>query len=83
MPRAAEQQLAQFVARFSPEMATLIRAARAKMRKLILRAPELAYDSCIFFVIGYGHNERPATHGGSEGKSRLLGSPVNCVTCRK
>ena len=53
-----EKQLAGFIAKFTPEMATLIRAARAKMRKRIPQALELVYDNYNFFVIGYGPSEK-------------------------
>jgi hypothetical protein len=55
----AEQRLAGFIGKFAPEMAALIRAARAKMRKNIPKALELVYDNYNFFVIGYGPNEKP------------------------
>lgn len=54
-----EKQLAGFVAKFTPEMAALIRAARLKMRKRIPKALELVYDNYNFFVIGYGPSEKP------------------------
>jgi hypothetical protein len=54
----AERQLAGFIAKFTPETAALIRAARAKMRKRIPRAIELVYDNYNFFVIGYGPSEK-------------------------
>ncbi len=54
-----EKQLAGFIAKFTPEMAALIRAARSKMRKRLPKALELVYDNYNFFVIGYGPNERP------------------------
>jgi hypothetical protein len=54
-----EQRLASFIDKFSPEMATLIRAARARMRKQLPQALELVYDNYNFFVIGYGPNEKP------------------------
>jgi hypothetical protein len=54
-----EKQLAGFIAKFTPEMATLIRAARSKMRQRLPKALELVYDNYNFFVIGYGPNERP------------------------
>ena len=44
--------------KFKPEMAKLIRAARAKMRAFIPQAFELVYDNYNFFVIGYGPNEK-------------------------
>ena len=39
-------------------MATLIRAARKKMRERIPHALELVYDNYNFFVIGYGPSEK-------------------------
>jgi hypothetical protein len=58
MDRTPERQLAGFIAKFTPEMAKLIRAARAKMRKRLPQALELVYDNYNFFVIGYGPNEK-------------------------
>ncbi len=55
-----EKQLAGFIAKFTPEMATLIRAARKKMRERLPNAIELVYDNYNFFVIGYGPSERPS-----------------------
>lgn len=57
-PPTPEKRLAGFVAKFTPEMAARIRAARAKMRKRIPRAHELVYDNYNFFVIGYGPSEK-------------------------
>jgi hypothetical protein len=56
--RKPERQLAEFIAKFSPEMGKLIRATRAKMRAFIPQALELVYDNYNFFVIGYGPNEK-------------------------
>jgi hypothetical protein len=53
-----ETQLDDFIAKFTPEMARLIRAARRKMRKRIPQAIELVYDNYNFFVIGYGPSEK-------------------------
>lgn len=53
-----EKVLAGFIAKFTPEMAALIRAARIKMRERLPRALELVYDNYNFFVIGYGPNEK-------------------------
>ena len=53
-----EKQLAGFIAKFTPDMAKRIRAARAKMRKRIPGALELVYDNYNFFVIGYGPNDK-------------------------
>ena len=53
-----EKQLGAFIAKFTPEMAKRIRAARAKMRKRIPHALELVYDNYNFFVIAYGPSEK-------------------------
>ena len=53
-----EKQLAGFIAKFTPEIATLIRAARKKMRERLPQAVELVYDNYNFFVIGYGPSDR-------------------------
>jgi hypothetical protein len=53
-----EKQLAGFIAKFTPEVATLIRAARRKMRERLPQALELVYDNYNFFVIGYGPSEK-------------------------
>jgi len=55
-----EKQLAAFIDKFTPEMASLIRAARKKMRERLPHALELVYDNYNFFVIGYGPNQRPS-----------------------
>ena len=61
MPTASpEKQLADFIAKFTPETASLIRSARKKMRSLLPNACELVYDNYNFFVIGYGPNEKPS-----------------------
>jgi len=53
-----EKQLDDFIAKFTPNMARLIRAARRKMRKRMPQALELVYDNYNFFVIGYGPSEK-------------------------
>jgi len=60
MPASPETLLAGFIAKFTPEMAALIRALRAKMRRRLPHAFELVYDNYNFFVIGYGPTERPS-----------------------
>jgi len=60
MRSTPEKQLAGFIAKFSPENATLIRAARKKMRARLPRPIELVYDNYNFFVIGFGPNQKPA-----------------------
>jgi hypothetical protein len=53
-----EKQMAAFIAKFTPEVATLIRAVRRKMRERLPQALEMVYDNYNFFVIGYGPSER-------------------------
>lgn len=53
-----EAQLAGFIAKFTPAMATLIRDARKRMRARLPQAIELVYDNYNFMVIGYGPSER-------------------------
>ena len=53
-----EQQLAAFLAKYSPEMIASAKAVRAKMRKLYPTALELVYDNYNALVIGYGATER-------------------------
>jgi hypothetical protein len=52
-------QLAGFIAKFDPDVATLIRDCRAVLRKRMPTANELVYDNYNFFVIGYCPSERP------------------------
>lgn len=58
MTQTPEAQLRGFIAKFAPENATLIRAARKKMRARLPAALELVYDNYNFFVIGYGPSGR-------------------------
>ena len=53
-----EKQLAGFIAKFTPQMARFIRAARKKVRALVPNAHELVYDNYNFFVIAYSPTER-------------------------
>jgi len=55
-----EQQLAAFIAKFTPEVARLIRSTRATMRQRLPHALELVYDNYNFFVIGYAPGEKPS-----------------------
>ena len=49
-----------FLARFSPEIVALAKAARAKFRKRFPRAIEMVYDNYNALVIGYSPTERPS-----------------------
>ena len=54
------RQLDTFLARFSPEIVALAKAARAKFRKRWPRAIEMVYDNYNALVIGYSPTERPS-----------------------
>jgi hypothetical protein len=54
------RQLAGFIAKFDPAVQTLVRSARAALRKRLPAAVELVYDNYNFFVIGYSATERPS-----------------------
>lgn len=51
-------QIAGFIARFDPEVAKLVRAARTKLRKRFPTAFELVYDNYNALAIGFGPTER-------------------------
>ena len=53
-----EQQLATFLAKYTPETQKAAKAARKKMRALFPKAVELVYDNYNALVIGYGPTER-------------------------
>jgi hypothetical protein len=53
-----ERQLAGFIARFSPEVARVAKAARARVRKLLPNAFELVYDNYNALALAYGPSER-------------------------
>lgn len=54
------QRLAEFVGRFSPEIARLARSALGSMRKHLPGAFELVYDNAYALVVGFGPSERPS-----------------------
>ena len=56
----AEDQLAECIDKFTPEMAKAIRAVRAALRKRLPTANELVYDNYNFFVVGYSSTLRPS-----------------------
>jgi hypothetical protein len=56
----AEDQLAECIDKFTPEMARAIRAVRAALRKRLPTANELVYNNYNFFVIGYSSTLRPS-----------------------
>ncbi|MGC1984543.1 MAG: hypothetical protein WA668_04050, partial [Candidatus Cybelea sp.] len=54
------QRLAEFVGRFSPDIARLARSALASMREYLPGAFELVYDNAYALVVGFGPSERPS-----------------------
>src|SRR5229473_8693954 len=54
------RQLATFLARFSPEVVAVAKAARARLRKRLPRAVEMVYDNFNALVIGYSPTDRPS-----------------------
>jgi hypothetical protein len=53
-----ECQVQAFIARFTPEVARVVRAARTKVRALLPGALELVYDNYNALAIGFGPTER-------------------------
>ena len=54
----AEQQMASFIAKYEPEIGTLARAIRKRMRSLYPTALELVYDNYTALAIGFGPTEK-------------------------
>jgi len=52
------RQLAAFIAKFDPTVASLIRASRRTLRRRLPTAIELVYDNYNFLAIGYCSTER-------------------------
>ena len=57
---SVEKQLAEFIDKFEPASAKLIRQCRVEFRKLMPTAIEVVYDNYNFFVIGYCTTPRPS-----------------------
>ncbi len=55
---ATERQLESFIAKFTPEVAALIRACRAALRARFPSAVELVYDNYNALAIGFGSSAR-------------------------
>jgi hypothetical protein len=53
-----EAQLAAFLARYSPQVATTARSALRKLRRLVPGAVEIVYDNYNALAIGFGPSER-------------------------
>jgi len=56
--REAEAHLTGFLAKYTPEIETLAKAARKKLRARLKGASELVYDNYNALAIGYGPSER-------------------------
>ena len=56
--REAEAHLAGFLAKYTPEIETLAKAALKKLRARLKGASELVYDNYNALAIGYGPSER-------------------------
>ena len=55
-----EAPLAKFMARFTPEVEALAKAALTKMRARLPNAIQMVYDNYNFLVIGFCPTERPS-----------------------
>jgi len=55
---SAEQALAGFIAKYSPEVASLAKAALRRMRKRLPSAVQLVYDNYNALAIGFGPTDR-------------------------
>ena len=60
MSTSEERQIEEFLAKYTPEMATAGKAARARMRKRVPGGIEFVYDNYNALVFGFGPNERPS-----------------------
>jgi hypothetical protein len=73
---SAEKQLADFLGKYSPDVAKEFRAARKIMKKRLPGAIELVYDNWNWLVIGYSPNGRPLASVFS-----LVGAPRWVTLC--
>jgi hypothetical protein len=67
---ATEKRIAEFIGKYSPEMAADIKACRRKVRAWMPRGFELVYDSHNALVFGFSASER-----GSEAVISIAGYP--------
>jgi hypothetical protein len=59
MTLSPERQLAQFLAKYTPEIAAQTKAVLAAMRARLPGAVEMVYDNYNALVVGFGAEERP------------------------
>jgi hypothetical protein len=57
-PASPAKQVAGFIAKFDPAIATLTRATRSRVRKRLPTAVELVYDNYAALAIGFGPTEK-------------------------
>jgi len=58
--RHLEKQIESFLAKYTPEMQKLARAALAKMRKRLPNAVEMVYDNYNALAFGFSPDEKPS-----------------------
>jgi len=58
--RATEQQIAGFLAKYTPEIVAFATDARKRMRKDVPGGVEFVYDNYNALVFGYGPSDRPS-----------------------
>jgi hypothetical protein len=73
---SAESELAEFIAKFTPELQDRIRGCRAKLRERFPDAVEMVYDNYNFLVMGFGPTDRP-----SEGIFSLAAHANGVILC--
>ena len=57
---SADSEIASFLAKYTPELATAGRQSRARMRKRVPGGTEFVYDNYNALVFGYGPTDRPS-----------------------
>ena len=75
-PPTAAAQLRTFLAKYTPAMHAEMKAAHAKMRKLVPGAVEMVYDNWNGLVIGFGPTERA-----SEAVLSIVAAPEHVTLC--
>jgi hypothetical protein len=75
-PPTPATQLKTFLAKYTPEMHTEMKAAHAKMRKLVPGAVEMVYDNWNGLVVGFGPTERA-----SEAVLSIFAAPDHVTLC--
>ena len=58
--RSPEEQLDNFIDKYTPEIAVQVRDVLASMRRLLPGAVEMVYDNYNALVIGFGPTEKPS-----------------------